>query len=89
MVVDVVDDARADSMENAVFHCLFMFDALSTPELCTERPDASTTQRLALGPANQINAPMKEEFDIKHLKYPTYRHTLAAAFLSGSFEGHV
>ena len=91
VVVDVVDDARRDSMDNAVFHCRLMSgEALTSPELCTEARDPSATQKLSLdAAADHPNARMKQEFDIERLKYPTYRHTLAAAMLSGSFEGLV
>lgn len=80
-VLDAVDDARADSMESAVYHCMVMH------EEAVERPASSTREKLMLAPSeHHRNAELKRQLGIERLLYPTYRHTLAAAFISGNFD---
>ncbi len=80
--LDAVDDARADSMESAVYHCMMMNEEEA------ERPASSTREKLLLETsAHHRNAELKRQLGIERLLYPTYRHTLAAAFISGNFDG--
>ena len=80
-VFDAVDDARADSMESAFYHCMMMH------EEAVERPASSTREKLMLAPSeHHRNEELKRQLGIERLLYPTYRHTLAAAFISGNFD---